>query len=386
MALASLAGMLPQWSSGDAYVAATLEAALLTWTLHAFADSLSRLIATGGLRNSHERVRRELDSRLRGRLLVGPWLRNVARGSPHLLPVEFPSLELDNQSNQTLRWALHVGILVARELPDTADLIDQLRREERHFTGVSLIRPAETALFLKGLPPNHRHYTEALQLARLVIANFHLGGKPGDLKGTAFALDMNQVYERAFFQGLRSIEPSAIRQAPWMVSLVPISPEDQGKGVVRTTRMLPDVLVPPDPVTGRVPVIMDTKWKAVMPNALSTDEEGDLLDPASRALVRVRPTDLYQATAYALEALQRNLGTAKESGGCLTALIYPTLVDVPDLGREIQIGESRILVRLVGWNVDRSPSDGIAAIWDRLCTTAEGRESSEHPDPRGRTP
>ncbi|CUI86937.1 5-methylcytosine restriction system specificity protein McrC [Achromobacter dolens] len=370
--LAALAGILPNWTPGEAFLSETLEDALVEWTLRAYAHALNHLLAVGGLRNSHERIRRQLDGRLRGRLLVGPWLRNVARGAPHYIPAEFPSLERDNTPNRLLRWAIHLGILAARQLRNGKAIAEQLRRIERHFSGVSVAPPRGPLLDLRALPPNHRHYSEALKLARYVVENIHLGGEAGDHQGTAIALDMNHVYERAFFQGLRMIEPNAVRQEAWTVALTSCHSESSGTQVTRETRMIPDVYVSGDVESGRMPVLIDTKWKKVIWQERKINDSEDLLNPAKLSLVRVRPEDLYQATAYALEVLQRAQASGHLHEGCVTALVYPSLDDVPALGREVKFGGSRIVVRLVGWNVAQDARSGIETVWRALQVAAEG--------------
>ncbi|WP_287805525.1 hypothetical protein [Diaphorobacter sp.] len=369
--LAALAGMLPNWTPGEAFLSETPEDALVEWTLRAYAQSLNYLLAAGGLRNTHERIRRQLNGRLRGRLLVGPWLRNVARGAPHHIPAEYPSLQRDNASNRLLRWALHLGILAARRLTNGKAVTEQLRRIERHFGSVSVVCPKGPLLDLRSLPPNHRHYSEALKLAHYVVENIHLGGEAGDHQGTAIALDMNQVYERAFFQGLRMIEPMAVRQEAWTVTLTSLDAGSPGNHVKRLTRMIPDVYVSGDVGSGRMPVLIDTKWKKVIWQEQEVGEADDLLGPAKSSLVRVRPEDLYQATAYALEALQRSQASSQLHEGCVTALVYPSLDDTPSLGREVKLGGSRIVVRLVGWNVSHDIRSGIETVWRELQAAAE---------------
>lgn len=370
--LAALAGMLPSWTPGDAFLSETLEDGLVEWTLGAYAHALHQLLASGGLRNSHDRIQRQLNGRLRGRLLVGPWLRNVARGKPHYIPAEFPSLERDNESNRLLRWAVHLSLLTARQLANGNALTEKLRRIERHFGGVSLVRPRGPLLDLRSLPPNHRHYSEALKLAHYIVGNFHLGGEAGDHHGTAIALDMNQVYERAFFEGLRLIEPNAVRHKPWTVVLTsPDEPDFSGVQAKRATQMIPDVYVSGDVESGQMPIFMDTKWKKVILQEREANDAEDLLGQTKSSLVRLRPEDLYQATAYALEGLQQSQALGDPLEGCVTALIYPSLDDSPSLGREMRVGGSRILIRVVGWNVAQDVQAGIETVWRMLKATAQ---------------
>jgi len=380
--LAAVAGMLPNWTPDGAFLSETLEDALLEWTLRAYARSLNRLISMGGLRNSHERIQRELNGRLRGRILVGPWLRNVARGAPHRIPAEFPTLERDHASNRLLRWALHLSVLASRRIPNGHSLTEQLRWAERHFGGVSIVRPRGHGLDLRSLPPNHRHYGEALKLAQYVCQNINFGGEIGNNQGTAVAVDMNAVYERAFFHGLQEIEPTAVRQEAWPVKLTSPGLGYPGLPLTRSTEMIPDVYVSSDGVSGRLPIIIDTKWKKVTLTSPAKLDSELLLHGAVTTLVKVRPEDLYQATAYALEALQRLQKSGSRCSGCVTALVYPALGDMPPYERELVFGGARILVRLVGWNVAQDVRSGIKIVWDGLRASADiGAVSEQQESP-----
>lgn len=369
--LAALAGMLPEWNPGEAHISETLEDALVEWTLRAYAQSLQNLLASGGLRNTHERLRYELNGRLRGRLLVNSWLRNVARGSPQLIPAEFPALNRDNDSNRFLRWAIHLGKLASRNLSNRSVVIDQLMRVERQFGGVSLMPPRRPLLDIRTLPPNHGHYNQALKFARYIIENLHLGGEAGDHKGTAIALDMNMVYQNAFFEGLRKIEPNVVRNTAWPVTLAAGTSEN----FTRTTPMNPDVYMSGDRNTNRMPIVIDTKWKKAIKSRQDFDDQTSLISTTNSNLVSVKREDLYQATAYALEVLHRSHQSASPIDACVTALVYPVLADTPSFGRELSIGGSKIIIRIVGWNVAENPQSGIDAVWQGLRTLAESKSA-----------
>ena len=191
--LAALAGMLPRGRLGGGYVAPTLEKALLEWTIGAFEEALRDLLTQGGLRSCHDRTQGNLKNRVRGRLLAGSWLRNVAKGAPHVIPCEFPSLEFDHHINRVLRWAIHVGITVARSIPDADHIAHRLLQVDRHFAGITVATPQKLLPDPRALPPNLRHYSNALILARLVLESTQLGSDPGAIKSMTIALDMNKV-------------------------------------------------------------------------------------------------------------------------------------------------------------------------------------------------
>ncbi|WP_162349374.1 5-methylcytosine restriction system specificity protein McrC [Pseudoxanthomonas gei] len=363
--LGALAGMLPRWSLGGAYVAESLEESLLEWTIAAYEETLRRFLALGGLRNTHQRLTADLKNRVKGRLLVGPWLRNVAKGRPHVVPCQFPSLELDNPLNRVLRWANHVGIFAAHTLKNGNVLAERLRVLDTQFHAVKLQRPDLSASTRNRLAGNQRHYADALKLAEMVISSVHVGSKSGDIRSIAITLDMNKVYELAFFNALRSIKPDASRHEEWIITLS--TPKDcpPDRRLIRSTRMIPDVWVPGDET--RYPVVIDTKWKRLL---YGSSEADDLVSITDTRTVRLRPEDMYQATAYGLEVIHRARANRKPVLGCVTALVYPALQSVPDLSRTIEVSESQVIVTLLAWNLEAPVIAEVGSIWNRLQLSA----------------
>nr|WP_314547629.1 hypothetical protein [uncultured Massilia sp.] len=362
--LAVLAGMMPDWNGG-VHVSESVEDALLEWTIGAFDNALRVLLARGGLRNTHERVSATLVNKVTGRLLVVPWLRNVSRGRPHLVPCEFPSLEFDNPVNRFLRWAIHVGITVARTVTRSGELVERLEKRDRQFAGARLVRPILPWPDPHALPANLRHYAQVVTLARLVLDSIRVGVNAGRVEGTSISLDMNKVYERAFCNCIQALHPEACMQDEWPVRLLRQSRDGDCVEVAKTMTMIPDIWIDGD--QERFPIVMDTKWKQVFRKGAAA-AANDLPITGS---VRLRPEDLYQATAYALEVLHRRSSHGNgDMDGCIAALVYPTTAVVADLAREIRVGNAKILIRLVGWNVTLSAENEVREIWSRITRLA----------------
>ena len=184
----------------------------------------------------------------------------------------------------------------------------------------------------------------------------------------SIAIDMNDVYERAFFNGLMTHQPEASRHETWKIHYSAAVPVEEGKHA-RSTEMIPDVWI--QGTEGRLPIVVDTKWKNLLFKRGPVDP-GDLLSAEETKTIKLRPEDLYQATAYAVEALQRRLADGHPCDGCVAALVYPTTRPIPDYGREIQLGPFRIIIRIVAWNVTAPPLVEIGKIWERLNILATG--------------
>lgn len=370
--LASLAGMLPPWSPGGAFIRPSLHDAVLEWTLRAFLDALTRLIAKGGLRNAHERIQEDLVNRLKGRLLVGRWLRNVSKGSPHILPSEFPSLQADNVPNRLLKWALRTALSVARDVLKKDDLVDGLSRMERHFSGVTLERFASGVCCVRILPPSMRHYKEAIEAARYVIDSAKLGSRAGCVESMSLVIDMNRVYESAFFNGLRSLVPEAARQGSWPIVLRSSDSSGTGSSLRRTVHMRPDVWI--EPGEHRRPIVIDTKWKHVLSGV--SESEAVFSEDETRT-VQINSADIYQAIAYGVEVMHQRQVLGKKPIGCVTGLVYPTLREIPDLGTDFSMDVSGLSLALLGWNVSEPPMIGISAVWDRICLLAAHQDADQ---------
>lgn len=357
--LSVMAEMLPPWASDGTSVSTGLHDSLLEWTLRAFLEELRRLLSLGGLRQTHERVRANLVNSLKGRLLVAPWLRNASRGSPQIIPSEFPSLDLDNENNQILKWVLKVALVVARDILNIQVLVDDISKLERHFYGVSTRKFASAAACSKAIPPNMRHYEAALRAARFVLDSAKLGGKAGDIDSMSLLLDMNRVYEAAFFNGLRKVVPRAARQASWPMNFV--VPNSYSSGIRHSVRMRPDIWI--EPFGSELPIVIDTKWKRAL---YEGEAVSDLVGQGDTSIVNISSSDIYQAIAYGAEAIARRTRSGSIKDGCITALLYPALTDLPLMVHDIKMGDSRISLLLVAWNVSESPMVGIKGVWSML--------------------
>jgi 5-methylcytosine-specific restriction endonuclease McrBC regulatory subunit McrC len=362
--LAVLAKMMPDWKGG-VHASESVEDALLEWVIGAFEDGLRVLLSKGGLRNTHERVTQTLVNKVTGRLLVVPWLRNVSRGRPHFVPCEFPSLEFDNSVNRFVRWAIHVSITAARTVMFSSTLVEKLEKWDRQFAGAALAPPRSPWPDPQALPPNLRHYGQVVTLAKFVLNSIRIGVDAGRIEGSSISVDMNKVYERAFCNCIQALNPAAAFQDKWSVELLRHSADGRAE-VAKTMTMIPDIWIDGD--REHLPIVIDTKWKQVFRN----DKSSFASDQSTIGVaVRLRPEDLYQATAYALESVHlKSARASEEIDGCVAALVYPTTVPVADLGREMQVGNTRILIRVLAWNVAVPAEAEVRQIWSRLRSLA----------------
>ena len=364
--LAFLADRLPAWRP-DILVGEDPSSALVEWTLRSYIHSVRQLLARGGLRATHERIQADLPNRVRGRLLISPLVKSLAAGRPDRIRCEYASLQLDNTYNRLLRWALHVGSLTLGVIPKLGSLRDEYRATERAFGGVPLMEPNLQDLTRSIVPSNLSHYRDSLRLAQALLRQCSLQTEAGSSTSVAVALDMNDLYQRAFFNLIKKMEPTAASGPHWKVSLT-----SADRNVPqRSTTMIPDVFV--SGTDSSCPTILDTKWKDVFPAITSQRMLPENFDAGG---ARLNSSDLYQITAYAVECLRRS--GAQTRNACVAALVYPAMSPMPDMGYDIEIGNLRIMLRLAAWDLSYSAEAGVRALWNRLrlCREANGRPGS----------
>lgn len=356
--LALAAENLPSWKS-DLTTGADADESTIEWTITAFVAAVQDLLSMGGIRSSHERVKGELQARVRGRLLTVPYVKNVALGKPDKVPCEFGALHMDNAANRLIRWSLHVCALIARELPMAERTLIKLRRLDLAFSDVPLtIIPARDLANVMSLPAGFRHYKAALSWAQVILRRFSLDARMGSYSAPSVSLDMNKLYEAAFYNLLKKHAPSAERQVNW-----PVNFTTNDESVSRRVFYKPDVFIPAS--SGRSAVVLDTKWKRTKPKPLDGAPDEVAFAAQGTQLVPIHTGDLYQLTSYVLEAM------VKEGGRCVGMLVYPTLGKVDTWTRNVAIGPEVVAIHLVGWDVSAEPQDGVEKVWQHIDSTRE---------------
>ncbi|QEL21944.1 hypothetical protein FQV39_04645 [Bosea sp. F3-2] len=342
--LAFIAGVLPKFDlQTDVSVADFAD--VLRWMLELFVGSMEKMIATGGLRPTHERVNRVLSNRIRGKLSIPGFMASLAKGRPDQIPCEFSALVLDNAANRLLKWALAATTKMSRELHDDALVQARLALIERHFRDVSLVRPSRTSLERDTvLPPNQRHYAGVVRIAKMLLLNFHVDSSPGFLPSLSLSMNMHEIYERSFWNLVARHETDAHSKPAWRLGFNPL----EGRASQLSVQFEPDIFVRGS--TGRHPMVIDTKWK----NAVQPYQ--------TESMVRPSTSDIYQVATYASTVL-RDQSTTKK---CLAVLMYPSLVDCTPMEHRIAVGDFETVIVVMGWNVSRPPHEEIKAIWARL--------------------
>lgn len=350
LALAIAAGRLPKWRA-DVPIEPDDSSTLIEWTVRAFISALEKLIRAGGVRSTHERIRATLRSRVRGKLLIPQFVNSLARGRPDHVPCEFSMLQVDNAPNRVLRWTIRVALQLLDILENSAALKVTLRRLE-HYFDVPLAPPNLHTLSLS-LPPNLRHYAPALDLAVALLKGMNVSVNPGAASAPSVSLDMNDLYEDAFFKLSKELRPSLEKKPNWAFVLRQFGSNNP----VKTLRLQPDIYMRQD--SQGCAVVVDTKWKDIF----STKSELQLqVWNDDQMLVRPRTSDLYQLLSYGAEVTRRGRSASR----CLCAIVYPCLGEQSPVFHDLEIGDVRITIVLLGWNLETDIAVSASKIWTKV--------------------
>ena len=148
------------------------------------------------LRHQRRHYRTEdetLIGRVRGRLLVGPHVRNSIGGRGHHMPCRYEEFDFDNADNRVLKSALRRLTRVARTIAPGGWLANKLHTQAERFTGVSDTERPKEDLRRTRFDRISSAYRTALAWARMV----HQGlgdATSGDESG--FWLDSAKVFEK----------------------------------------------------------------------------------------------------------------------------------------------------------------------------------------------
>lgn len=354
--LCTLAERLPSWHPGEVSIDLAPAPELGVWIIQAFAQVLRHLVEAGGLKPSHELATGHLRNRLRGRLLIPQYVHALAAGHPNVIPCEYPSLDLNNGPNQILRWALHLAIVAAAELPTLRSTLRVLHALVPRFHRIELRPPRPRVLLASAtLPPSMRSsYARPLQLARMLIDSIHFDPSVGDQPAPTVAISMEKVFEKAFANMVEQEADSATLQDRWTVdfSSDPRSGDSaQAKTTAKST-FKPDIWIPSS--SDRPSIVIDTKWKV-------TTKQTDDADIVVTGGTRLRSSDLFQITTYALQLL-----AVRNERACIAVLVYPGSADTESLVHTVIAGGLTIEIRLEFWNVTTQPGRSFGRLWERL--------------------
>lgn len=280
-------------------------ATLLIW----YVDSVNEF-ATRWLRRSYRSRRVVLDGRVRGRVLIGPYMaRSLTSGRAHEIPCVVTERTIDTANNQVLKAGLRRVAKLARTLPVAA-----ARSAVRKAVASALPRFAEVsdveigpgqirATTTRG---PQRHYESILTTTRDLLEGRFLGQSLGQAEVDSFLWSMPHLFQEAV-RGILELSDGFTMDG----TRRPTAKYFDAAGLrLMASRIDPDFIVTHE----RGVIILDTKYK----NALGFGgTDTDLVQSAAGPRLRVSRSDLYQLAAYRQHAAW---------DGAPVALVYPVMV------------------------------------------------------------
>lgn len=280
-------------------------ACLLGWYL---AEVLT--FATRWLRRGYVVREEDLIGRVRGRIDVARYLnRSLAQARPHIVPARFTEPTHDTAVNRYLKAGLRQVAVLARAVPLEAARIalDELtRRTLAMFAGVAdvSVRPQEARRF--NLSGPLRHYAPIVKFTTALLEGTYVSTEIGGHAQDAIMWSLNGLYEQALGNVLDAWPGATDVRGRHRATLI------DGSGRVNgATPVKPDYVIRrPDGVR----LVLDAKYKNVLPSTSIEPDETIDLAPARGQRIRVRRADIYQTVAYG-----RHSGLRTDK----VALLYP---------------------------------------------------------------
>ncbi|WP_040167729.1 5-methylcytosine restriction system specificity protein McrC [Microbacterium gorillae] len=280
-------------------------ACLLGWYV---AEVLS--FATRWLRRGYMVREEDLIGRVRGRIDVARYLsRSLAQARPHVVPARFTEPTHDTAANRYLKAGLRQVAVLSQAVPveGARTALDELtRRALALFAGVADVpmRPQDARRFSLSGPL--RHYGPIVRFTTALLEGTYVSTEIGGHMQDEIMWSLNALYEQALGNVLDAWPGATRVRGRQRATLV-----DNVGSVNGSTPVKPDYVIRR---SDGVRLILDAKYKNVMPTgAAAADETIDLAATRGQR-IRVRRADIYQAVAYG-----RHSGLRTDK----VALLYP---------------------------------------------------------------
>lgn len=200
-----------------------------------------------GLAKKYRKIT-ENQKALKGRLHIPGQIRDniIHRERFH---VEYSKYDFNHLINQILRKTL--GVIL--QIPIRLDLRSRLKRQLLYFEGIDDCLVQEQLFGQIRLNRKTDRYAKALDIARLILLNYHPDISKGKNHVLALMFDMNQLWERFITKMMkRHFSDQYLVQAQRKKVFWESSHGNK--------RLKPDILLIPKNGTGKK-IVVDTKWK-----------------------------------------------------------------------------------------------------------------------------
>lgn len=251
--------------------------------------------ATRWLRRGYVVREEDLVGRVRGRIDISRYLgRSVAQAQAHVIPARFTEPSHDTPANRYLKAGLRQAAVLARAVPleGARTALDELtRRALSLFAGIGDVpaRPQDARRI--NLSGPLRHYGPIVKFTTALLEGTYVSTEIGGHAQDAIMWSLNGLYEQALGNVLDAWPGASRVHGRHRATLI------SSDGLVNGSTP-----VKPDYVMRRadgIELVLDAKYKNVLPSVPSATDETIDLAPARGQRIRVRRADIYQVVAYA---------------------------------------------------------------------------------------
>ncbi|MBV6757802.1 McrC family protein [Rhodococcus opacus] len=278
-------------------------ACLLMWHARAVDRFASRW-----LRRGYDSRVRLLESKVRGKIIVGQYLRNhLATGDAARIPCKVLERTQDTPNNRLLKAGLRQCAALSHTLPvpeARRAVLRQVNATLPRFSQVSDITATPADIRAASTRGPQRHYRQVLHSTVNLLANSFVGDSVGTYATQSFMWQMPTLFQES------------VRGLVDALDNLTLDNSGPGKATVHSSDGLRRITSKVDPdlvlhtAEGHT-ILLDTKYKHALPR---TDDTGETVLLGPRQRIKVSRPDVYQAVAYR----QHDHWT-----GALTGLLYP---------------------------------------------------------------
>lgn len=173
--------------------------------------NLLQRIVTKGLKKSYYIVEENLDSKVKGRILIGKNIhQNLIKGRITRNVCRYQVYDIDSPENRILKKAYHFcckQLEIYRHALDTTFLEKKARFIKPYFTNIGEDISLKTIKTYKGNPV-FKEYNKAIEFAQLLLRrysyNISIIGK-NEIETPPFWIDMSKLFELYVFHHLRQV-------------------------------------------------------------------------------------------------------------------------------------------------------------------------------------
>lgn len=266
-------------------------ACLLVWHARAI-----RKFASRWLRRDYRARRTTLDGKVKGRILVDRYVsHHLSVGDAARVPCRVQERTQDTPNNRILKAGLRYIAAVSHSLPVPAArraVLRQVNATLPLFAHVTDIRVSVADIRATSSRGPQRHYASVLAATVSLLQGRLMGDDLSNERNTAaFMWQMPLLFQEAVRGIIGSTEGLILDSGSAGSARI----HDAEGNRLRASKVDPDLVLH---LSGGGTLLVDTKYKDVLPIGLHLDENENEAIVANRHRIKVARADIYQVVAY----------------------------------------------------------------------------------------